>query len=275
VVKLSVVVENNEQIQQVVVEVIKRLAARLGADGSRGTLMVVLTGATVALSEAIQQIRYLSLDGYRLQLVFSKAAEDLYGGIVRDQVAGFPHISIMDSSQWIIELEKARAVVVPLLSMNTVSKVSMLIADTVATNLILHGLFMGKSVFAARNGADPYGEHWQEKIGNGTQNRSVRKALLKRLEVIGDYGCLLIDVRELRSVVNGSLVHEKYSVANRSDNTIQSARLTITHSKKMVTAADIRHAHHLGADLRLAPASLITPLALDLAMKYDVTLLET
>lgn len=272
--ELSVVFEDNQQIQNVVAEVIKRLAVRLGVDGSRGTLIVVFTGATAAFSDAIQQIRYLSLDGYRLQVVFSNAAEDLYGRIVKDQVAGFPHISFMDSSQWIIELEKARAVVVPLLSMNTVSKVSMLIADNVATNLILHGLFMGKSIFAARNGADPYGEHWQEKSGAGAQNRSVRKALLKRLDVVGNYGCRLVDVGELRNVINGTLVHDKYSKANRSDNTIQSKQLTITLSKKIVTAADIRYAHHLGADLCLAPASLITPLASDLAMKYGVALLE-
>jgi hypothetical protein len=260
---------HNEKIQEIVVEVIRRLAVRMGADGRRGTLITILTGATAAFNEALRQIRYLSLDGWRVQLVFSKAAEDLYGQIVRDQLAGFPHIDTLNFSQWMVTLEDARAVVVPLMSMNTVSKIASLIADNVTTNIILHGLFMGKPVIAAANGADPYGEHWQKKMNAGTKNQEIRKALSKQLEMISGYGCRLMDIRELRNTLN------LFPTCTPSDAARASSREPIPHSKKMVTAADIRHAHQRGADLCLAPRSLITPLAADLAMKYGVALLKS
>ena len=55
-------------IERIVVEVITRLALQLGADGSRGTLVAVFSGATAGFNEAVQQVRLLILDGYRIQL---------------------------------------------------------------------------------------------------------------------------------------------------------------------------------------------------------------
>lgn len=103
-----------EQIQHIVIEVISRLAVRLGADGSRGTLIVVFTGATVAFKEAIQQVRSIILDGYSVQLIFSQAAEDLYGQVVREQLEGFPHITMLDPARWFTALKESRAIIVPL-----------------------------------------------------------------------------------------------------------------------------------------------------------------
>jgi len=56
----------------------------------------------------------------------SQAAEALYGQVIRDQLAGFPHISTVHSTNWLSALKEARAIVVPLLSVNTLSKVSLL-----------------------------------------------------------------------------------------------------------------------------------------------------
>jgi hypothetical protein len=265
-----------EQIQHIITEVIRRLAVHLGANGSRGTLIAVFTGATVAFIEAIQQVRSLILDGYRVQLVFSQAAEDLYGQVARDQLDGFPHITMVETKRWLTALRESRAVIVPLLSMNTVSKVSMLIADNLPTNLILHSLFMGKAVFAARNGADADGDHWQKKNGAHTQSPAIRKALLKKLQVIDNYGCYLTDIRELRRTVNAFLTDTNIKDSNveLSDNAIRVAHSTLNHSGKILTAADVRHAHRLGADVILFPSTLITPLARDLAMHYDVVLLK-
>jgi len=262
-----------EQIQHIVTEVIRRLAERLGATGNRGNLIVVFTGATVAFEEAIQQVRSLILSGYCLQLVFSQAAEDIYGKFVRDQLDGFPHISSVEPTKWFTALKESRAVVIPLLSMNTVSKVALLIADNLPTNLILHALFMGKAVFAARNGADPDGKHWKRSLGSRTQSPSIRQELMQRLQRVEDYGCLLTETLELGKAVNTFLANEKDSNIEQSDNTNRSARSTLKHSGKMLTAAYVRHAHHLGVDLILTPETLITPLARDLAMRYGVALL--
>jgi hypothetical protein len=112
---------SDEHVQQIVAEVISRLATRLGADGSRGTVIIVFTGATAAFGEAIQQVRALILDGYRIELVFSQAAEQLFARAVTDELRGFPHVNSMEPTRWLSALQETCAVVVPLLSVNTAS----------------------------------------------------------------------------------------------------------------------------------------------------------
>jgi len=262
---------NDEHVQQIVAEVISRLAARLGADGSRGTVITVFTGATVAFSEAIQQVRAFILDGYRIQMVFSQAAEQLFARAVTDELRGFPHVNSMEPTKWLSALKETCAVVVPLLSVNTVSKLSMLIADNLATNLILHALFMGKTVVASQNGADPTGRG-REELGFAKGTPALRGALTQRLRTLTDYGCHLTDVKGLRDTLNSIISGSKAAIAIPPDQTSDAPHSTVSHSEKVLTATDIRYAHHLGVTLGISSATVITPLARDLAMRYGVAL---
>ena len=262
-----------QDIEHVVAEVIARLAAKLGADGSRGVLLAVFSGATVGFAEAIQQVRLLVLDGYRIQLAFSQAAEELYGQLVREQLAGFPHISSVEATNWFTALNEARAVVVPLLSVNTLSKLSQLIADSLATNLLLHALFMGKPVIAARNGAEPTGKGRRD-LNFHRGSPALNRALLQRLRSVADYGCQLTEVERIREATN-SVVTTQIGLLPKSTRTDgHLGGSMIIRSGRVITAAHVLQAHRLGVDLRLHPGSLITPLAQDLAEKYCVALVE-
>ena len=261
-----------EQIPQIVAEVLKRLLPRLGANGTRGTVIVVFTGATVGLSNAIHQVRSLILSGFRIQLVFSQAAEQLYSHIIGNQLAGFPHLVPLNASRWLLALKEARGVVVPLLSVNTLSKLSLLIADNLSTNLILHAMFMGKPVIVAENGTDP-AEHGRAELGFHKGPPPLTRALRERLQVIADYGCLLTDIDRLSVNVNATFVEEKESQGAGADLSAAPRRPALNHSTKTVTATDVLNAYRLGADLRLPSKVVISPLARDLAMKHGVCLL--
>ncbi len=262
----------DEKLQKLVAAVISRIARQMGADGRRGTLVTVFTGATVAFQEAAWQVRRLILDGYRIQLVFSQNAEDLYGQVMRDQLAGFPNVGFLEPSTWLVALKEARAVVVPLLSLNTLSKVSMLIADNLPTNLILHGLFFGKTVLASKTAAHPDGAHWNQKFGSRQSSQALRNALLKRLQIVGNYGCYLTDTHMLREAVNYSLKGEQDSKAGRGLKTGQKLNSSIHVFENVVTSAHVRQAYISGVDLRVSPSAVVTPLARDLANQYGVNL---
>src|ERR1700761_4442875 len=116
---------NEERIEQVVVEVLRRLLPQVGATGDRGSVIVVFTGATIGYNEAIEQIRTLILHGYSVQLVFSHGAETLYAKYLWEQLEGFPHVTRMDEAKWLETLKQSCAVAVPMLSLNTLSKLSL------------------------------------------------------------------------------------------------------------------------------------------------------
>ncbi|MBI4777138.1 MAG: hypothetical protein HY788_23650 [Deltaproteobacteria bacterium] len=261
-----------EQIQRIVTRVMERLAARLGADGGRGTLIFVFTGATVAFSEALRQVRSLILDGFRAQLCLSESAGQLYGGSIEDQLKGFPHIDSVPHDKWLGALQDACGVVVPLLSVNTLSKVSLLIADNPATNLILHALFLGKPVAVACDGVDPGPDSGRRHLGFRYATPALEQAVLHRLKTLDSYGCRVTRASELRSVVNDLLPVDKRTESESSKVVDGSVRSQIRHQKRTVTAADIVYARSLGADLILPPGSLVTPLARDLASQHHVAI---
>lgn len=251
---------NREQVLRLVAEVISRLAPRLGADGRRGPLVVAFSGATARLPETLRQCRLLVLDGYRLRLAFSPAAEQLFGSVVRESLDGFPYVDRVDPSQWLGELFESRAVLCPMLSVNTLSKVSLLTPDGLVPNLLVHGLFMGKPVVLARDGIELTGEG-RQALGIDQATPALRQALDDRLRTIDGYGCRLTDVGSLHATVN--------SVLAGASARASAGRLP---AGPLVTAADVRRVHQAGEALVLSPESLVTPLARDLAMALGVRL---
>jgi hypothetical protein len=262
---------NDEQIQRIVAEVISRLAPRLGADGHRGCLITVFSGATAAFGEAVRQVRSLILDGYRVLLALSEAAEQICGQVVRDQLAGFPHLSFVDPVKWLPSLREAQAVVCPLMSVNTVSKLSLLIADNLVTNLLLHGLFMGKAVIVASDGVD-FASQDRKALGIHGGAPALQQAVAYRLRIVAEHGCHVTCARLLRETVNSILTNGDLSIGKRPDSEPPSSSPTLRCAGRLVTAADIRKAHQMGVNLSISSTSLITPLARDLAIQRGVVL---
>lgn len=265
--------KNQQQIQRIVAEVISKLAPRLGADGRHGSLIVPFSGATAGFGEAVRQIRFLILDGYQVRLAFSQAAEQLFGQVVKDQLAGFPHVSSLDPAQWLSALGEARAIVCPLVSVNTISKLSLLIADNLVTNLILHGLFMGKAVILARDGVDLNGQG-RKTLGIDNGAPALRQAVVNRLQTVTEYGCCITDVQGLRATVNSVLTSQGTAAPKQPAPNSYSTPLKLSTSGRLITAADVRNTHRIGATLSISSASLITPLARDLAMQLGVVFVE-
>jgi hypothetical protein len=262
---------NEKRIQQVVAEVLKRLLPHVGADGKRGTLIFVFSGATAGFTEALQQIRSFVLRGYSVELVFSRGAEHLYARHVWQELEGFPNVNPLDDSKWLRTVKDASAIVVPMLSLNTLSKLSLLIADSLAGNVILHGLFMGKPVVLARNGVDPSDAGRIEPHFPGA-SAALAKAIEERLQVASNYGCNVTDVSQLLSSLEAALLPAKPATIGKHVNGTKT--WAIERKGNIVTAADVLQAHHQGTRLRLRNATVITPLARELAIKHGVVLEE-
>lgn len=263
----------DEMIREITARVISRLAKRQGATGERGEILCVFTAATVGFSEALGQARDLILDGFRLRLAFSPQAEHLTASTIKRQLEGFPHVSLLEPAMWLSALQEARAVAVPLLSLNTLSKVTMLLADNAATNIILHALLMGKPVVAARNGAD-LRDRGREDLGFHRGNPSLNRAIFQRLQTAEDYGCILTDASQLRQTLKSVLLNELPPDVKQRVNISMSAAPVPGIPKRFITAAEVLFAWRTGTNLNTASALAMTPLARELAGRYGV-IIET
>ncbi len=260
---------SEELIETLVAEVLQRLLPRLGANGERGTVIAVFTGATCAFSEAVRQVQSLVIQGFRVRLAFSEMAEHLYGELVRKQLAGFPFVDPI-APRWLRPLTESRAVIVPLLSVNTLSKLSLLIADSVTSNLILHGLFLGKPVILAHNGVDP-SDPGRRELGFDRGQSALTEAIRERMRTVAGYGCVLADVGELTAALEVALAEKE---TGRPNNLAIPGRLlpALPNKGKILTSADVVQAHQLGVELMLAQNAVVTPLARDLAARYGIRL---
>lgn len=264
---------NDQLIHRIVSEVISRLAQRIGADGRRGCLVIVFTGATVGMDEAMGQVRSLLMMGYQVKLAFTRAARDLYGLVVEDQMAGFSYVTQVDPARWLGDLTQSCGVACPLMSVNTASKLTSLIADNTATNLILHALFMGKPVVAARNGAYPRFRK-RSRLGFHKGNEALNRAVGDRLRTLSEYGCCLTDIGKLAETVDSMVREAPGSNARKTLPETASGTPVIGYEGKVVAAADIRHAVEMCADVKISSRTVVTPSAKDLAMRHGVRLVK-
>ena len=264
----------DEQVKRLVEEIIKRLAHQLGADGTKGEIIVAFSGATVGMADALAQVRGLIFDGYSVLTAFSENARVMFGSWVDDQLLGLPFVSAINPSNWYSVFTGARAVVVPLLSLNTMAKASHLIADTLPTNLMLHALADGKPLIASPNGAHPEERHWAGKTGAAT---AFRRAALERLKTLEGFGCRLTDVKNLRIEVNRVLTGPVPRAGNSEQSLSNEPAYEgwITLGQRVVTASHIRQARDRGVGLRLAPGAIVTPLAKELASSTGVNLMHS
>ena len=262
----------DEHSKRLVSETINRLSQQFGADGSEGEIIVVFSGATVEMSEAMTQVKGLIYDGYQVLTAFSENAKNMFGSWVEDQLLGLPFIRSIAPSNWYPSFTCARAVVVPLLSLNTAAKVSHLIADTLPTNLMLHALACGKPLIAAPNGVCPEGHLLTENAGAAP---AFRQAVQERLKTLEGFGCRFADVKSLRTLINRTLSDLKHSAGDptRSLSMISEHETFITLGERLITAAHIRQARDRGVGLRLIPGAVVTPLARELAMNAGVKLI--
>lgn len=260
-----------ERIQQVVVEVLKRLLPHIGASGDRGSVIVVFTGATIGYNQAIEQVRTLVKKGYRVQLVFSRGAEVLYAKFLWDQLEGFPHVTPMEESKWLHTLKESCAVMAPMLSLNTLSKLALLLADNFASNILLHALFAGKPVLLARNGVDP-SDKGREIPHFDKCGPLLARAIEERLRIVSGYGCQVTDVGELSNALISLVEHQgRISVVSSQINGSRRPGAS-TAASSIVTAADVLQAHQAGTQLRIGSPAVVTPLARELAFKHGVSL---
>lgn len=254
-------------------EVLKRLAPHLGADGSRGSLVVVLTGATVGLDDAIAEIQGLIFRGFHVRLACSEMAEHLVGQAVRDGLEGFPQWEILPGRAWFKVLAEARGVAVPLLSVTALSKLAALIGDTQASNLILHALFSGKPLVLARDGASR--NPGRAALGFGAGNAALWRAVDERFHSAESFGATVVGLGGFADRVAALLPAKGTSTKDTATMASSpTARAALATPKRVISGGDIMEASRRGADLVCAPAALVTPLALETAQRHGVRIVR-
>lgn len=252
-------------LDRIVREVLTRLAPRLGANGARGQLVVVLTGATVGAGAAMAELQALIFKGFYLRIACSEMAEHLSGARLNAALKGLPQWEILPAGSWFQALADARGVAVPLLSVDALSRLAALLADTETANLLLHALFAGKPLILARDGVDdPAG---RAELGFGHANPALLRAVAERLRAVESFGATVTRVAGLADRV-AALIPAAGEISAAAH------RAGFATAKPVISGGDVMEAARRGGDLECAATALVTPLALETAQRHGVRIVR-
>lgn len=256
-------------IDTLIAQVLSQLLPQLGADGHKQTLLTMFFGQGGRVDRATALIRQLVLNGYRLPLCCAADTQGVYTKPLQQQLAGFPFtapISATEDRQWCEALEQADAVLVPLIGLEALTKLSALSADGSCLRILLNALTQGKPLIIVRD--------------NGTLHSTaadpLKQAVTQRFETLQQYGALVCDCAQVRSVVSGcfSTDAEVKGVAHQSTQVGgPSATKPCRYiAGRSLTAADVNMAAQGGFDLQCDSHVLVTPMARDLLQQKRITL---
>ena len=247
--------------------------------------IAVFTGGTIGLKEALIGIETLLVHGLSMRIVLSESARHLYGSVVDERLLPWPGVTLMEPEKWLIQIKKSTGIIVPMLSVNTLSKASALMADSLTGNIILQGLFMGKPLVAAIDGAVPGGAG-RKALGLDSGSSGLHRAVAERFIQFSDLGGSLTWSSNLGVVGQGILMGETeikkteqnsplFTSGDQHKQTLSHKAFddVISHIQKpsrvsVVDAATVRKANREGVAVQAMAGALFTPLAKELAQKY-------
>lgn len=250
-------------VKRIVLEVLERL------ERSPRKALVLLSGGTIGAEQSIKAIGELKSQGWQLKMVLTPGAEraldlkkihSLLADVpVLTEATGWPPIPLLQAHDLIL---------VPILTINTASKVSLGVADNLVTTLLLEGLLMGKSIVAAKDACDI--DHPQRiAMGMDRGTAIFKQRLRDNIANLVNYGVHLVPATELVAVANRMVgTEEKLKDMPKPDQL--PVKSGINFKGKILSRGDLVDLQD--RKITINRATIVTPLARDIARESGISI---
>lgn len=211
-------------------------------------IVAIITEGRVGQNEAVKQVEELA-QSCNVTVLLSQIATRLFRIEQFSQMKGVSEVFTDDSDFDPMKLVNTNElVVVPLLSFSTAAKLSLGIADSLSTNIILNSLIQSIPVIAARNSVE---------IPDSELTNPFVKLSKDYLSKITDLGVRLVDVSDIaKSIAN-------YGSGKRTYEENGSGKTVVTSSVISNLAEDVN-------ELIVENSAIVTALAQELANERGI-----
>lgn len=219
-------------------------------------ILVFISGGSVNLELLLEILSDVKLNDY--DLVISENAQQVIDQNLLKTLQANTVISMHDLET---ALKRTDFVLIPALSRNTLSKISLGIADNLLTTGIARALMMSKEVIIVR---DSYHPQNLVNIAKGLSENIVYNAMIMKYEKqLEEMGATLIDTGSFRMTVERNSIHKVTSS--------QSAEQEVYCKSSILTLSDVSQ-NEGKRILKLRDGTIITPLARDYIQNKGITL---
>ncbi|HZG71951.1 MAG TPA: flavoprotein [Chondromyces sp.] len=254
---------SDEIISMIVEEVIKRLQERM----KKAT--VLFTGGAYGFQESLQQIKYLLEEGWDLTILLSNSAEYvLTPQLIKDEL-GLSNVHVEREVKGLRPYyEGVSALILPTLTLNTAVKISLGIADNLATNLASHIIMKGLPIIAAKDGCD-LRNPIRADFGLDKASKAYMDKMDQYLQTLESYGVRMVEAKNLSLAVR-----ENVLTFFKNEEAGSKPRVIKDFKKRVLTRSDIIEASRKSIILNIPSATIVSPLALETAKEFGVEIIQ-
>ena len=266
----------NELMERSIIEyIVERVIEKIQEKNKRA--VVLFTGATIGFKQSIESLNKLQEKGWKFDVILSNGARDVLGEDLIKKSLNLDVVKTEDDNVDIKNLLSDNSlVIIPILTINSASKIANCINDNLVTNIISKSLMSGKKIVASINACCIDNEERKAIYGDNT-TQAYKNTLRNHLEVIKSYGILLTTSENLDYKVEKTM--SKSSNINLKNNSpqkvqkINEVKNEVKIDKKIISRSDIYENRNCNI-IVINPESLITDLARDAAKKYKIKLIK-
>ncbi len=247
----------DEMIDIIVNEVIKRIKSEKHEQGKRA--LVLFTGGNIGFKSSIENTKKLINDGWNLKVILSKNANFILNSNVIKQELGIEDVFVEGEIDDINYLQQdIDKIIIPILTMNSASKIAYGISDTLVTYLVSWGIMKGIPVIAAKDACDPENDiRLKLNSQSPVAYNNMIKDNLKKLE---SYNIRFTSAEKL------------YEDVTNFSGGIQPDNQPVLLKKKLITAEDIMKVKEDSCEIVVPKDTIVTALAKDMADSMGVNI---
>ncbi|HWQ78604.1 MAG TPA: phosphate propanoyltransferase [Anaerovoracaceae bacterium] len=239
-------------------------------------VLALFTGGTGGFEEAAGQVGKLKEAGWEIGALFTAGAEKLFSKeYLQKKFEGF---DLCFESQYGNQnlLKDVRLMLIPVLTVNTLTKVALGIADTPAAHLIAGALMNGIPVVAAKDACDA--RSFRKSVsGAGNQSEAFARKIDGYVKTAEEFGITLVSSRDLfeTATVIGNPPNSAKAKASAAVSPRKStAGSTESPKNRIITREDVVRAKQDGSmKIIISGSTKVTPFAKDAAGELGVEIL--
>ncbi|WP_066055252.1 flavoprotein [Robertmurraya korlensis] len=249
-------------IQDIVKEVIRRLNQRLK------TAIVVFTGGALGFEDALEQLKTMKKEGWSFKILLTRSAEHVFlpGTIEKD--LGTNEVFYEKELEGLGEFYKDTSLlIIPTLTLNSATKISLGIVDSAVTNLVSHYITTGTPIVAADDACD-LKNPIREKYRMHHSPKAYLDMNSHHLEQLRAYGISLVRAKDIAEA--SRKVTFQFSETEEEENPVEKS--SIYYTDRVLSRLAVFEAKQASCDLVVSKQTIITALAREAASEWGVSI---
>lgn len=272
--------ENKTLTDMIVREVLKKLNNLDCLEKNpKSRIAALFCGGKIGSREALLELKKIVMAGYDVQTFLTPAAEKVLGSdLLHSEAGNIPMFTETSEKNGPEVIQNSDIILVPVLTINSAAKIAHGIADNLVTNLVMQGLFWGKTIIAARDACD-IDDQKRAEFGMTQGNQAYRNLFRDNLKRLEDYGIILVEVVDLEAAVRREDKRRTCSLkagakGDQGQNCFNGKVLGTAAVLKggVLSMADV--ASCIGPTLNIENGTLVTPAAQDLAHERGIEIIR-